>query len=315
MRLRRPLRQERVRARRRRRAASRGRRGSRASSRRTAAPASARVCARRIFEAATSSIAFVILAVDVTERTRRWICRTRCHLASSPQLVSCQPTAARLATRRLVRHRVLELGDAGFSSVSRSRRCSAFSSMIFAAISGLLLSMYLWNAASKRLHLLDRHVVQEAVVQRRRRSRPAAPSTAAGTAAASGAPCARCPRSSWRTRRRVEVARAELRERLQLAVTAPGPAQRAGDLLHRLALRRTAHARHRDADVDRRADTGVEQVGLEEDLAVGDRDDVRRDVGRDVVRLRLDDRQRRDRAAAVLRRRACAARSSRRLCR
>ena len=67
-----------------------------------------------------------------------------------------------------------------------------------------------------------------------------------------------------------------------------------------LRLRRRADARHRDADVHRRPDAGVEQVGLEEDLAVRDRDDVRRDVGRDVVRLRLDDRQRRQRAAAVL---------------
>ena len=58
--------------------------------------------------------------------------------------------------------------------------------------------------------------------------------------------------------------------------------------------------RHRDADVHRRADALVEQVGLEEDLAVGDRDDVGRDVGRDVVRLGLDDRQRGQRAGAVV---------------
>ena len=43
------------------------------SSRRTAAPA-ARVCERRIFEPATSSIAFVTFAMEVTERTRRLIC-------------------------------------------------------------------------------------------------------------------------------------------------------------------------------------------------------------------------------------------------
>ena len=35
----------------------------------------------------------------------------------------------------------------------------------------------------------------------------------------------------------------------------------------------------------------VEQVGFKEDLAVGDRDHVRRDVGRHVVGLRFDDRQ------------------------
>ena len=42
------------------------------------------------------------------------------------------------------------------------------------------------------------------------------------------------------------------------------------------------------------------EVGLQEDLAVGDRDHVRRDVGRDVAGLRLDDRQRGQRAAARL---------------
>src|SRR4029450_7678555 len=76
--------------------------------------------------------------------------------------------------------------------------------------------------------------------------------------------------------------------------------QRAGDLTHRLDLRRSADARHRVADVDRRTDALVEQVALQEDLAIGDRDDVGRDVGREVAGLRFDDRQRRQRAAAEL---------------
>src|SRR5919106_1790983 len=49
-----------------------------------------------------------------------------------------------------------------------------------------------------------------------------------------------------------------------------------------------------------RPDARVEEVGLEEDLAVGDRDHVRRDVGGDVARLRLDHGQRRQGAAAAL---------------
>ena len=93
---------------------------------------------------------------------------------------------------------------------------------------------------------------------------------------------------------------AELRERLQLAVLREVEAQAAGDLLHRLRLGAAAHARHRDADVDRRADAREEEVGLEEDLPVGDRDHVRRDVRGDVAGLRLDDRQRGERAAAEL---------------
>jgi hypothetical protein len=85
-----------------------------------------------------------------------------------------------------------------------------------------------------------------------------------------------------------------------LAVLREVELQRAGHLLHGLRLGRATDARHRDADVDGRANALEEQVGLQEDLAVGDRDDVRRDVGRHVAGLRLDDRQRRERATAEL---------------
>ena len=99
-------------------------------------------------------------------------------------------------------------------------------------------------------------------------------------------------------RRGVEIAR-ELRERRHLAVLREIQAQRAGDLLHRLDLRVAADAADGDADVDGRTDAGEEQVALEEDLPVGDRDHVGRDVRRHVAGLRLDDRQRRQRAARV----------------
>src|SRR5690606_39460353 len=74
-------------------------------------------------------------------------------------------------------------------------------------------------------------------------------------------------------------------------------AERAGDLLHRLDLRVAADAGDGDTDVDGRANTRVEEVRLEEDLAVGDGDDVRGDVRRDVTGLGLDDRERGERAA------------------
>ena len=90
----------------------------------------------------------------------------------------------------------------------------------------------------------------------------------------------------------------ELREGRHLAVLRELQLDAPGDLLHRLDLRRRAHARDRDADVHRRADALVEQLRLQEDLAVGDGDDVGRDVGRDVARLRLDHRQRGQRAGA-----------------
>ncbi len=75
--------------------------------------------------------------------------------------------------------------------------------------------------------------------------------------------------------------------------------QRAGDLLHRLALSIAAHPRDADTDVDRRPYPGEEQIRLEVDLTIGDRDHVGRNVGRDLALEGLDVRQGRHRAAAV----------------
>ncbi len=99
-------------------------------------------------------------------------------------------------------------------------------------------------------------------------------------------------------RDRVQVRR-KRRERLELPVLREIEPQTACDRLHRFDLRRAAHARDRDADVDRGADTSEEEIRLEEDLPVGNRDDVRRDVGRDVARLRFDDRERGQRAPGL----------------
>ena len=93
---------------------------------------------------------------------------------------------------------------------------------------------------------------------------------------------------------------AELGERLELAVLGKVEAQAARHLPHRLRLGVAAHATHRDADVDGRPHAREEEVGLEEDLAVRDRDHVRRDVGGDVARLGLDHRKSCERAAAEL---------------
>src|SRR5438093_7089952 len=87
----------------------------------------------------------------------------------------------------------------------------------------------------------------------------------------------------------VEVG-AELREGGQLAILREVQAQLAGHLAHGLDLRRAADPRDREADVDGRPDATIEEVGLEIDLAVGDRDDVGRDVGRHVAELGLDAR-------------------------
>jgi hypothetical protein len=97
-------------------------------------------------------------------------------------------------------------------------------------------------------------------------------------------------------RRRIEVT-AELRERGQLAVLRQLQAQRSGDFFHGLRLRGAADAADADADVDRGPHALVVQVRLQEDLAVGNRDDVGRDVGGQIARLRLDLAQYRELAA------------------
>ena len=86
----------------------------------------------------------------------------------------------------------------------------------------------------------------------------------------------------------VEVA-SELREGFESPVLRHVQAQRPHHLFHGFDLRVSAHARNRKADVDRRADAGVEQVRFQIDLPVRNRDDVGRNVGGDVAGLRLDD--------------------------
>src|SRR6266581_2880047 len=100
-------------------------------------------------------------------------------------------------------------------------------------------------------------------------------------------------------RRGIEVG-AELRERRHFAVLRQIALDLAGNLFHRLGLRRRSDARHRQADVQRRTNTLEEQIALEVDLAVGNRNHVGRDVGRHVIGLGLNHRQRRQRARAVL---------------
>src|SRR5688572_3622828 len=68
--------------------------------------------------------------------------------------------------------------------------------------------------------------------------------------------------------RLVEVG-GELREGRELAVLCEREADAAAQLLDDAGLGRAADARHRDARVHRGPDAGVEEVGLEEDLAVG----------------------------------------------
>src|SRR4029077_12041345 len=81
---------------------------------------------------------------------------------------------------------------------------------------------------------------------------------------------------------------AELSEGRQLAELGKIPFELSGHLLYGLELGRRPNARNRDADVDRWPHTLMEQIGFQKDLSVGNRDDVGRDVRRNVTGLRFD---------------------------
>src|SRR5918994_3634262 len=100
-------------------------------------------------------------------------------------------------------------------------------------------------------------------------------------------------------RSRIEV-RPELRKGLELTILSQTQAKRTCHLLHRLDLRIPSDSTHTDARVHRRTHVRVEEIGREEDLAVGNRDDVRGNVGGDVAGLGLDNRKRRQRSAGFL---------------
>src|SRR3546814_12877063 len=65
-----------------------------------------------------------------------------------------------------------------------------------------------------------------------------------------------------------------------LAILGEFELDRSCDLLHRLRLRGGTDTADRKADVDGRTNALIEQVGLKEDLTIGDRDHVGRNIGR-----------------------------------
>ncbi|GIX62231.1 uncharacterized protein BcabD6B2_16660 [Babesia caballi] len=92
----------------------------------------------------------------------------------------------------------------------------------------------------------------------------------------------------------------ELRESRNFSELSQVQLHGARHLLHGLDLGSRTHTRDRQTHVDGRPDALVEELALQEDLPVRDRDDVGRNVRRHISRLRLDDRQRREAAAPVL---------------
>jgi hypothetical protein len=89
-----------------------------------------------------------------------------------------------------------------------------------------------------------------------------------------------------------------LRERRQLTELRELALEFTADLLCRLDLSSRTHARNGKTDGNRGADTLIEEIGFEEDLSVGDRNHVRRNVRGHVASLSFDDRQRGQRALA-----------------
>jgi len=86
--------------------------------------------------------------------------------------------------------------------------------------------------------------------------------------------------------------RTELGEGGQLAILGKIQAQRLGHRPHRLGLGVAADPAHRQPGVHRGTDAGEEEVALQVDLPVGDRDHVGGNVGSDVAGLGLDDGKR-----------------------
>src|ERR1700722_10070898 len=89
----------------------------------------------------------------------------------------------------------------------------------------------------------------------------------------------------------VQVA-AELREGSQFSELRQVKLQGSRYLPHGLDLGAATNTADRQADVHCRANAGVEQIRLQINLAIGDGNDVGRDVCRDIARLSLDNRER-----------------------
>ena len=85
--------------------------------------------------------------------------------------------------------------------------------------------------------------------------------------------------------------RSKHREGCHRTVLSKRELQGTGDLLHRLNLSSTTDTRHRNTDINSRSLVRVEEVRLKEDLAIGNRNNVGRNVGRNVICLGFDNRQ------------------------
>ena len=92
---------------------------------------------------------------------------------------------------------------------------------------------------------------------------------------------------------------AELGKALQLTVLAVNQLKGTRNRLHGLDLRSAADTGNRNAGIDGGHNAGMEQLGFQEDLAIGDGDDIGGDVGGNIAGLGFDDGQRGKGTAAL----------------
>jgi hypothetical protein len=92
----------------------------------------------------------------------------------------------------------------------------------------------------------------------------------------------------------------ELGESGDLTVLGQEELQGTSDLLHGLDLGSGTDTGHGETDVNGRSDTLVEELGLQEDLAISDGNDVGGNVGRHVTTLGLNDGQSSERTTTKL---------------
>ena len=83
----------------------------------------------------------------------------------------------------------------------------------------------------------------------------------------------------------------ELGEGSDFSVLSKVQLERTGDRLHEFGLGGRTDSRHRETDVDSWSDTLEEELGLQEDLTIGDGDNVGWDISGHITTLRLNDGQ------------------------
>ena len=92
----------------------------------------------------------------------------------------------------------------------------------------------------------------------------------------------------------------ELGEGLQLSKLRVNELQGTGNLLHGLNLCISAYTGYGDTGVNRRHDSAMEKLGLEENLSVCNGDDIGRNIGRYISCLCLNNRKRRKGSSSKL---------------